>query len=141
MKLICFRIAESITPFLPMFQSLVHQTSSVMLKITVHYTRALTEKASVFGMYDAVPCAPMAITHPNLTLSPGRPSVRNILNGAIDSVLQYKAGVGLKDSIDLSGLVVGICGPQGLGDGVMSAVGEVDNAARASIGGIEVHEE
>lgn len=112
-----------------------------MLKITVHYTRALTEKAPVFGVHEGVPCGPMAITHPNLTLSPGRPNVTNLLNGAIESVLEYKAGVGLKDPIDLSGLAVGVCGPQGLGDGVMRAVGEIDGGARRSIGGIEVHEE
>lgn len=112
-----------------------------MLKITIHYTRALTEKSPVFGMHDTIPCTPMAITHPSLTLSPGRPNVTSVLNGAIASVLEYKAGVGLKDPIDLSGLAVGVCGPQGLGDGVMRAVGEIDGDARSCIGGIEVHEE
>ncbi|KAJ3493927.1 hypothetical protein NMY22_g20145 [Coprinellus aureogranulatus] len=112
-----------------------------MLKISVHYTRALTEKSPVFGMYHAVPGATMTLAHPNLTLSPGRPNMSNILNGAIDSVLQYKAGIGLKDPVGLSGLAVGVCGPQSLGDGVMRAVGSIDDATSASIGGIEVHEE
>lgn len=131
----------SITPLLPLFQSLVQQTNYTMLKITISYTRALTEKTPIFGRYEAVPCAPMAITHPNLTLSPGRPNIKNILSSAISTVIEYNAGIGAGDPLGLSGLAVGICGPQSLSDSVMGAIGGIGSAERAKVGGIEVHEE
>lgn len=112
-----------------------------MLKITVNYTRALKEKASVFEGYEVVPCDPMALAHPNLTLAPRRPDIKSILSGAIDAALAYNKRVGPGDSSGLSGLAVGVCGPQSLGDGVMRAIGEIDCPRRTRVGGIEVHEE
>ncbi|TEB19773.1 hypothetical protein FA13DRAFT_1743991, partial [Coprinellus micaceus] len=38
------------------------------------------------------------------------------------------------DSSGLSGLAVGVCGPQSLGDGVMRAIGEIDGPRRARVG-------
>ncbi|TEB36637.1 hypothetical protein FA13DRAFT_1762022 [Coprinellus micaceus] len=122
---------ESILPLLPLFQSL----------ITVNYTRALKEKVSIFEAYEVVPCDPMALAHPNLALAPGRPDIKSILSGAIDTGLAYNKSVGPGDSSGLSGLAVGVCGPQSLGDGVMRAIGEIDGPRRARVGGIEVHEE
>ena len=132
---------ESILPLLPLFQSLVQQTHYTVLRITVNYTRALKEKASIFEGYEVVPCDPMALAHPNITLAPGRPNMKGILSGAIDTALAHNKSAGSGDHSGLSGLAVGVCGPQSLGDGVMRAIGEIDGARRTKVGGIEVHEE
>ena len=41
----------------------------------------------------------------------------------------------------MTGVIVGVCGPSGLGDEVRKAVAGFDPASRKRVGGIELHEE
>ncbi|KAF6760517.1 ferric reductase transmembrane component [Ephemerocybe angulata] len=130
----------SMSPLVPLFTSLIQQSESTVLKISVYYTRALTERVPVFEKMNATPCTPVAIFHPNLTLSPGRPNFKSILNKAVDSALGVSTVTG-KDAFWVSGLAVGICGPLSLGEQVVKSVGDIDSATRYRVGGVEVHEE
>lgn len=99
-----------------------------------------SERVPVFEKVNATPCTPVAIVHPNLTLSPGRPNFKSILNKAVDSALGVSTVTG-KDAFWVSGLAVGICGPLSLGEQVVKSVGDIDSATRYRVGGVEVHEE
>jgi len=46
-----------------------------------------------------------------------------------------------EDIEDITGVVVGVCGPVELAKDVIDAVGDVDGDRRSRVGGIEVHEE
>jgi ferric-chelate reductase len=72
--------------------------------------------------------------HPGLSLNAGRPRLIN----AIEAIISRAGSTG---SGDQSGLIVGVCGPVGLGDDVCKAVGLIDPAKRDEIGGVEMHEE
>lgn len=100
----------------------MQQTDSTVLRISIHFTRTLT----------------VSIVHPHLTLTPGRPKFKNVLNNAIDNALTGGPG---KSNLDVSGVAVGICGPASLGDEVVRSVGEIDASTRFRVGGIEIHEE
>lgn len=39
------------------------------------------------------------------------------------------------------GVIVGVCGPGGLGDEVARTVGQIDSSNRKAVGGVELHEE
>jgi hypothetical protein len=43
--------------------------------------------------------------------------------------------------MDITGVVVGVCGPTGLGDDVAQVISQVDARRRWAVGGIEMHEE
>lgn len=43
--------------------------------------------------------------------------------------------------MNITGVVVGVCGPIGIGDEVSQAVSAVDPGRRWAVGGIEIHEE
>jgi len=47
----------------------------------------------------------------------------------------------VKASMDLTGVMVGVCGPVGLGDEIAEVVSSVDAGRRWAVGGIEMHEE
>lgn len=74
-----------------------------------------------------------------LSLTPGRPRIGKMLDSVISRAVSF--GSSAKDSEALSGVIVGACGPIGLGDEVARAVGQVDNQRRKAVGGIEIHEE
>ena len=46
-----------------------------------------------------------------------------------------------EDIQDITGVVVGVCGPRELAKDVIDAAGGVDGDRRSRVGGIEVHEE
>lgn len=69
----------------------------------------------------------------------GRPRVGKALDGVIQRAVAY--GSGVKSSMDITGVIVAVCGPAGLGDEVAQAVSAVDAGRRWAVGGIEVHEE
>lgn len=46
-----------------------------------------------------------------------------------------------EDIQDITGVIIGICGPAELGKDIVSAIGNVDGEKRNRVGGIEVHEE
>ncbi|KAL5524840.1 hypothetical protein ACEPAF_9986 [Sanghuangporus sanghuang] len=129
---------SSLSPMLPTFASLLNSVANipgVIMRITVHYTRA--DKQSAFAPEGAKVGgssldAHLATLAPNLTLHAGRPSLPRILSSiaSLTSSLQ-----------DAKGLAVGVCGPLGLAGEVQRAVRGVDGHMRSACGGIEVHEE
>ncbi|KAF6760556.1 ferric reductase transmembrane component [Ephemerocybe angulata] len=128
----------SVTPLVPLFTSLIQQSHYCILRISIHYTKALTEKVPVYERVEAEPCTSITIDHPNLTLSPGRPRFKNIMNNAIGNAM----GLGTaKEALGVSGVVVGVCGPISLGEQVVRSVGEIESATKSRVGGIEIHEE
>lgn len=74
-----------------------------------------------------------------LTVSAGRARVGKVIDAVIARAVSLGAGV--KDEERLCGVVVGVCGPVGLGDEVAGVVGNVDPKKRDAVGGVEIHEE
>jgi ferric-chelate reductase len=116
----------SLLPLLPLFMSMIQQSIFTPVRISVHYTRAPLEKLSFKPQ-------------PGLSLSPGRPRIGKVLDAAISRAVSL--GAGAKDSERITGLLVAVCGPVGLGDEVVKAVGNVAPIRRDQVGGIEMHEE
>jgi ferric-chelate reductase len=107
---------------LPIFGSLIQQASSTTVHISVFYTRA--SRASIDFKVDLPP---------NIDLAPGRPAISSIINSVIDKTCALSFPGSL-------GLVVGVCGPAGLGRDVRNAAGIVDSVRRTDVGGIELCE-
>ncbi|XP_006457473.1 hypothetical protein AGABI2DRAFT_123337 [Agaricus bisporus var. bisporus H97] len=64
----------------------------------------------------------------------------NRVHGGDD--VEMGGGIREKEDIqDITGVIVGVCGPVELGKDVMSAVASIDKERRNRVGGIEVHEE
>ncbi|KAL5524839.1 hypothetical protein ACEPAF_9985 [Sanghuangporus sanghuang] len=124
----------SLAPMVPSFSTLfglVANVPGVVLRITVHYTRA--EKPDTDGgKARAAVDAHLATLAPNLSLQPGRPPLQRIAN----SIARLTASVP-----DARGLAVGVCGPAGLALETAKAVKAVDSSLRNSCGGVELHEE
>ncbi|KAG5640475.1 hypothetical protein DXG03_008380 [Asterophora parasitica] len=116
----------SLQPLLPLFASMVQQSVYTPVHIAVHYTRAS-------------PGAAAQTRIPGITLAPGRPKVGKVLEGALARAVAL--GAGAKDEERVSGMLVGVCGPPGLGDDVSRAVATISSARRDQVGGIEMHEE
>jgi predicted ferric reductase len=118
-----------LTPLIPTFTSLIQQSAHTPLRISVHYTRATPAPPSEKDYYG----------HPYLTLSAGRPRIGK----ALDTVISKAVGLtkGPKDLGPITGIIVAVCGPAGLGDDVVQAVGAVEGKRRDAVGGIEIFEE
>lgn len=65
---------------------------------------------------------------PNIVIDIGRPKIDKILESVLERTSSH-------------GVVVGVCGPVGLGERVRSAVGSVNSARCREVGGIELCEE
>ncbi|KIJ12744.1 ferric reductase [Paxillus involutus ATCC 200175] len=122
----CIQDPCALNPLVPLFTSLIQQSTRAPLKISVHYTRAA----------DIPPSKEFL---PGLTLTAGRPRIAKVLDAVIARAVSY--GSGIKASMDITGVVVGACGPVGLGDEVSQAVSAVDPGRRWAVGGIEMYEE
>lgn len=105
---------------IPFFASLVTQNSSLLVRVSVFYTRAL--KTSFQGYF----------LPPGITLTPGRPKISEFLDDVITST-QCTGGA--------NGVFVGVCGPTSLADDVASTVRKFDGYRKRAVGGIELHEE
>lgn len=106
--------------------SMIQQSIFTPVRISVYYTRAPLGKLPFRS-------------HPGLSLSPGRPRIAKVLDAAISRAVSL--GAGAKDLERITGLLVAVCGPVGLGDEVAKAVGVVEPSRRDQVGGIEMHEE
>lgn len=107
------------------FLDRVSRLRSVDVTISVYYTRAISHSLTEVVQSTQLPS--------NMHLKPGRPRLEAMLNEFAD---QTK---GLARSNDeLSGLVVGMCGPLGLRDSVEAAQRSLSGKKRDSIGGVEV---
>lgn len=114
------RDVASLIPMIPFFTSLITENSSLRVRISVFYTRAL--KMSFQGMY----------LPPGITLAPGRPKIAELLDEVVTST-QCTGGA--------SGVFIGVCGPASLADDVAGTVRTFDAHRKQAIGGIEIHEE
>lgn len=121
------RPLAALTPLVPQFAALIQQSIYAPLRISVHYTRASDNAPRK----DFLP--------PGLTLSAGRPKLGKVLDAVISRAVSY--GSGVKASMDITGVVVGVCGPVGMGDEVAQVISQVDAGRRWAVGGIEMHEE
>lgn len=119
--------SASLTPLVPQLTALIQQSIYTPLKISVHYTRTSEKPAGK----DFLP--------PGLTLTAGRPKIAKVLDAVISRAVSY--GSNVKASLDITGVVVGVCGPTGMGDDVAHAISQVDGGRRWAVGGIEMHEE
>lgn len=119
--------SASLTPLIPQLAALIQQSIYAPLKISVHYTRASDNPPGK----DFLP--------PGLTLTGGRPKVAKVLDAVISRAVSY--GSGVKASMDITGVIIGVCGPLGLGDEVAQVISQVDAGRRWAVGGIEMHEE
>ncbi|KAJ7621189.1 ferric reductase like transmembrane component-domain-containing protein [Roridomyces roridus] len=116
---------SSLLPLIPQFTAMIQQCRYTRLFISVHYTKALVGNSKVPG-----------VLPPGLTLSPGRPQLISLLESTVSLAVNT---MGRDESA--SGMIVGVCGPVGLGDDVTKSVGLIDPEKRDLIGGIEMHEE
>jgi len=117
----------SIGPMLPLFNSLVLQSEPTPLRITVNYTRASRKPIE------------KDTSLPGITISPIKPKIGKVIEATVERTTSF--GSGMKDSDTLNGVIVGVCGPAGLGDQVADAVRNVDSKKRDAVGGIELYEE
>lgn len=117
----------SLTPLVPQLTALIQQSIYTPLKISVHYTRTSEKPAGK----DFLP--------PGLTLTAGRPKIAKVLDAVMSRAVSY--GSNVKASLDITGVVVGVCGPTGMGDDVAHVISQVDGGRRWAVGGIEMHEE
>ncbi|TFK70004.1 hypothetical protein BDN72DRAFT_572361 [Pluteus cervinus] len=120
----------SISPLLPTLSALVKQRAHTSIRLSIHYTRALTRKVSL--TQEELPS--------RLSIKPGRPDMVKAIDLVISRRLEIQArrqgGAGR-----LNGLLVGVCGPASLGDAVVEAIGGLEPPRKNQIGGIELHEE
>ncbi|KAI0354067.1 incomplete iron reductase [Trametes cingulata] len=131
----CVQDPNALQPMIPLFSSLLAQSQNAYatLRISVFYTRA--------------PASPDAVRAyrlpPGLTLSPARPKLPGILQGVVDRSAALFSGhkERRRGGGALTGIIVGVCGPQGLGDEVRKAVANFPPQRRKAVGGIELHEE
>jgi len=123
----------SLQPMIPTFAALLQQVVSITFQISVHYTRA--SAFNVKKVYAHLP--------PQLAITPGRPRIASVIDSAIDHSCKLFAPSGREHhaSDKLSGLLVGVCGPLGLGEEVRKAVRTIDANRFGKVGGIEVVEE
>ncbi|TBU28196.1 incomplete iron reductase [Dichomitus squalens] len=132
----CIQDPAALGPLLPLFASLLAQSYDgyASLRISVFYTRA-PASPDVFKTFRALP--------PGLTLSPARPKLGKVLSGVVDRAAALFSGghERRRGGGGLTGVIVGVCGPAGLGDDVRKAVAGFDPKRRKTIGGIELHEE
>jgi len=123
----CIQDPSALNPLVTLFSSLIQQSTRTPFRISVHYTRA----ADTPPAKDSLP--------PGLTLTAGRPRIAKVLDTVIARAVSY--GSGVKAYMNITGVLVGVCGPVGIGDEVSQAVSAVDPGRRWAAGGIEIHEE
>ncbi|KAJ7220513.1 hypothetical protein GGX14DRAFT_431088 [Mycena pura] len=118
-------------PLYPLFNSMIERSVFTRVRISVFYTRAPIGK---------FPFADSAFPTPNLSLSPGRPRLVTMLENSISRTVKLGAAGG-KDEERITGMLVGVCGPTSLADGVAEAISQIEPLRRDQVGGVEVHEE
>ena len=132
----CIQDPSNLTPLVPLFSTLIAQSQEAYtsLRISVYYTRA-SANPDVLKPFGHLP--------PGLTLSPARPKLGMNLQGVIDRASSSFTGDKSRtsDNETPTGIIVGVCGPAGLGKDVRKAVANVSAESRKKIGGVELHEE
>lgn len=126
--------AGSLMPMLPTFTSMIQQAAYTHLNISVYYTRASKGTTDPNKIYGYLP--------PNITILPGRPRFPGILDSVIDkSCAVFSSGFQSQVSDNLTGVIVGVCGPSALAHDLRRAIGGVDPRRYKAVGGVELCEE
>jgi len=120
----------ALLPLYPLFNNMISQAVFTRMRISVFYTRAPIGK---------FPFADTAFPSSSLSLSPGRPRLTTMLENSISRTV--KLGAGNKDEERITGMLVAVCGPTSLADGVAEAISQIEPIRRDQVGGVEVHEE
>ena len=132
----CIQDPSNLTPLVPLFSTLIAQSQEAYtsLRISVYYTRA-SANPDVLKPFGHLP--------PGLILSPARPKLGMNLQGVIDRASSSFTGDKSRtsDNETPTGIIVGVCGPAGLGKDVRKVVANVPVESRKKIGGVELHEE
>ncbi|KAG8875389.1 hypothetical protein FRB97_005152 [Tulasnella sp. 331] len=119
---------SSLAHFVDLLTTLLNRASrlgSLNITISIFYTRAISNARAENLQTSQLPA--------NIRLIPGRPRLEAMFNEFVD---QTKGLASSKS--DLSGLVIGMCGPTGLRDSVEKAGRSIPSKKRDSIGGVEV---
>ncbi|KAG8950998.1 hypothetical protein FRC04_006859 [Tulasnella sp. 424] len=122
-------------PLLPVLTSLLNRVSyipTLKLSLTVHYTRAVSPAFSA-----KLKTLPGGGLPKNIQIEAGRPDFKQV----VEDFVKWKTDRLARGSGGLSGVLVGVCGPGGLGQSVREAVDAVDDETRKSVGGVEIEEE
>ncbi|KAJ7182699.1 hypothetical protein C8R43DRAFT_10173 [Mycena crocata] len=122
----------ALLPLYPLFNNFIAKSVFTRVRISVFYTRAPIGK---------FPFADSAFPTTDLSLSPGRPRLANMLENSISRTVKLGAGGRGKDEERITGMLVAVCGPTGLADGVAEAISQIEPIRRDQVGGVEVHEE
>ena len=128
--ILILNFSASLVPLAPQFTSIIQQSTSIPINISVFYTRAKGAGTIRITKDYLVP---------GLSLNPGRPKIDKVLDSVVSRAMGL--GMGAKEDEALCGVIVGVCGPVGLSDDASRAIARVDHVKRKSVGGIELHEE
>ncbi|KAF5337828.1 hypothetical protein D9758_015706 [Tetrapyrgos nigripes] len=154
----------SLVPLIPLLTSMIQESIFTPLHISVFYTRApvgvFPFKPDFFRstkltlspgrpkiskiVEDAISRAAALRRTPSSrsrSRSQRRYGREKSLSRSGSKRTRYDDEEGAKDRGRLKGVVVGVCGPVGMADGVFDEVGKVDRVRRDQVGGVEVHEE
>lgn len=118
--------ASCLVPLIPLFTRMIEESNaitSISLRIAVHYTRA-------------TPFVPEFSLPEHMAIHAGRPDLADVLFGAIGCVTGGRGG-----STAGRGVVIGVCGPEGLVEEVRKVERAVGHSVRKAVGGVELCEE
>ena len=149
---------DAMVPLMPLFTALVESCAS--LSISVHYTRAYAPRPNKSANGSKVedrrgrvpsnnseqqPLFPVIPQGLRISLSAGCPSQADLagaVEGAITRTVSIGSGArGHEDERGINGVLVGVCGPAGLGVQANLAVNSIDSARKQQAGGVDVYEE
>ncbi|KAG2360392.1 hypothetical protein BDR07DRAFT_1289654 [Suillus spraguei] len=108
---------SSLAPLLPLFTTLVQKSR---VNVHVFYTRAISTTLERIFL------------PPGITLLPGRPQLKKLLDAAIANTVSAGGS---------NGVFVGVCGPVSLANTMAGVVKDTDVRLCAAVGGVELHEE
>ena len=147
-------------PFMPLFTALLE--SCPTLSISVHYTRAYAPRPTnksgnsknskgdqqqrgrvpSNNSDQLFPVIPQGL---RISLGAGRPGqaeLVGVIENAITRTVSIGSGaMGHEDERGINGVLVGVCGPAGLGVQANAAVKSIDSARKKQAGGVDVYEE
>ncbi|KIL63824.1 hypothetical protein M378DRAFT_127307 [Amanita muscaria Koide BX008] len=146
---------DALTELLPLATQLTNLTQ--ILSIDVHYTRARqppsvklnrSESTSKKRVTDNLPTGTVDPLFPEIprgvpiSLHVGRPN-REEFKKAVEGTITRAVGkdIDREEERRANGVLVGVCGPTGMGKEVKDAVHSIHMAKKYHVGGIDVHEE
>ena len=140
-------IADAMTPLLPLLTSLMNSCS--YLTISVHYTRPSTPSMEVKCSNSSLSFTAIqeeqVPTRHRIVKYPGRPGHRDLVSVMENAITRATSGLNDANRTSSrnvpSGMLVGVCGPQGMSEDVVAAVSAIDSKIKARIGGVEMHQE